>query len=362
MPDLPSDKPRNGLVVTFYSYKGGTGRTMALANVAWILASNGHRVLVADWDLESPGLHRFFSPFLDRVARDAPGIIDMVRAYEWAAKASGDEERRRAHIAEHTRVRKYAISLRDWSFPDDGSLDFLPPGKQNLDYCAPLSALDWDNFYTSLGGGEFLDALRDDMKANYDYVLIDSRNGLSDIADVCTIHLPDVLIDCFTLSTQGVEGAAEVARRIGEQFWSRSIRVLPVPMRVDLFDQERVEAGRMFAQRCFGNVPAGMTATERRTYWASVEVPYRPYYAYQEMLAVFGDAPGVPGTLLSSYERITGYITDGAVTSLPPIAEDLRNAIRVKSDRNPPLAALIVARSRLASLGACLRWLPVWLP
>ena len=45
--------------------KGGTGRTMALANVAWILASNGLKVLVVDWDLDSPGLHRYFHPFLD---------------------------------------------------------------------------------------------------------------------------------------------------------------------------------------------------------------------------------------------------------------------------------------------------------
>ena len=59
---------RDGQVVTFYSYKGGTGRTMALANVAWILAANGQRVLVVDWDLESPGLHRFFHPFLDAEA------------------------------------------------------------------------------------------------------------------------------------------------------------------------------------------------------------------------------------------------------------------------------------------------------
>nr|BFE83611.1 hypothetical protein GCM10020093_062120 [Planobispora longispora] len=43
-----------GQVITFYSYKGGTGRTMALANTAWILASAGKRVLVVDWDLESP--------------------------------------------------------------------------------------------------------------------------------------------------------------------------------------------------------------------------------------------------------------------------------------------------------------------
>src|SRR5688572_14830113 len=51
-------------IVTFYSYKGGTGRSMALANVAWILASNGKRVMVIDWDLEAPGLHRYFKPFL----------------------------------------------------------------------------------------------------------------------------------------------------------------------------------------------------------------------------------------------------------------------------------------------------------
>ncbi|KUO04833.1 hypothetical protein AQJ67_10040 [Streptomyces caeruleatus] len=45
--------------MTFYSYKGGTGQTMALANTAWILAADGKRVLAVDWDLEAPGLHRF---------------------------------------------------------------------------------------------------------------------------------------------------------------------------------------------------------------------------------------------------------------------------------------------------------------
>ena len=71
MPDMPARafRSRDGQIVTFYSFKGGTGRTMALANVAWILAANGNRVLVADWDLESPGLHRFFQPFLDAGGR-----------------------------------------------------------------------------------------------------------------------------------------------------------------------------------------------------------------------------------------------------------------------------------------------------
>ena len=38
---------------------------MALANVAWILALHGSRVLVIDWDLEAPGIHRYFHPFIE---------------------------------------------------------------------------------------------------------------------------------------------------------------------------------------------------------------------------------------------------------------------------------------------------------
>jgi MinD-like ATPase involved in chromosome partitioning or flagellar assembly len=50
-----------GEVTTFYSYKGGTGRSMALANVACLLAKPQKGwVLMIDWDLEAPGLHRFF--------------------------------------------------------------------------------------------------------------------------------------------------------------------------------------------------------------------------------------------------------------------------------------------------------------
>ncbi len=87
----------NGKIVTFYSYKGGTGRTMALANVAWILASNGLKVLVVDWDLDSPGLHRYFHPFLDsRLVAATPGVIELINDYAWAATARGQPGRRLA--------------------------------------------------------------------------------------------------------------------------------------------------------------------------------------------------------------------------------------------------------------------------
>ena len=51
---------RSGRVITFYSFKGGVGRSMALANIAVLLAQMQRRVLLVDWDLEAPGLHRYF--------------------------------------------------------------------------------------------------------------------------------------------------------------------------------------------------------------------------------------------------------------------------------------------------------------
>ncbi|MCP3861504.1 MAG: ParA family protein, partial [Phycisphaeraceae bacterium] len=42
--------------VAFYSYKGGTGRTLALANIAVFAARVGKRVVAIDMDLEAPGL------------------------------------------------------------------------------------------------------------------------------------------------------------------------------------------------------------------------------------------------------------------------------------------------------------------
>jgi MinD superfamily P-loop ATPase len=54
----------SGEVITFYSYKGGTGRTMALSNIAVLLARQQNAttpVLMIDWDLEAPGLHHYFA-------------------------------------------------------------------------------------------------------------------------------------------------------------------------------------------------------------------------------------------------------------------------------------------------------------
>jgi CO dehydrogenase nickel-insertion accessory protein CooC1 len=326
-----------GQIITFYSYKGGTGRTMALANVAWILASNGKRVLSVDWDLESPGLHKFFHPFLDESTVSAtPGVIEIINDYATAAVDPGP--RGDDWHLEFAQVQRHAVSL-DWVFPDGGRLDFLSAGRQNRDYSAAVCSLDWDNFYDRLGGGRFFRAMRDDMKQNYDYVLIDSRTGLSDVADICTIELPDVLTICFTLSDQSIEGAASVARQISGRYRDRNIRVLPVPMRIEDGEKEKLDVGRALARMKFEGFPAGMTPEASAVYWASVEVPYKPFYAFEETLATFGDDPGSPASLLSAFERITDSITASQITAMRPIAEELRLQYKDAFARRQPASS-----------------------
>lgn len=322
---------QDGRVITFYSYKGGTGRTMALANTAWILAANGKRVLTVDWDLEAPGLDRFFRPFLDpNVLVATTGVIDMLADY---CRATTEGHRQGPWHRAYARVEQHAVSLDlehlGLSFPDGGSLDFLSAGKQNQEYSATVSSFDWDDFFERRGGGLFLDALRKDMKASYDYVLIDSRTGLSDNADICTIHLPDVVVDCFTLSGQAMDGAAAVARNVEDSGHQRYIRVLPVPMRIDEGEKAKADAARTRARLKFSGLPKGpggqeLDAAEAGAYWGRVEIPYRPYYAYEETLATVGDKAGVEGSLLSAFERLVKEISEGGVTHLPPVPEPVR--------------------------------------
>lgn len=318
-----SDEDRQGRIVTFYSYKGGTGRTMALANTAWILAANGFRVLTVDWDLEAPGLGRFFHPFLNQAAVDGTtGMMDLFADYY-------DEARRPVERAvdwheDFARIHPHAISL-SWRFPGTGGLDYVPAGQVNRDYSA--NRIDWDDFYERYDGQRFLQSLRQDMKHHYDYVLIDSRTGLTDTADICTVEMPDDLVVCFTLSDQSIDGAARIAHTVDGRYADRGIRILPVPMRIDENEKEKADAGRAHARIRFSGLPAGLAEPELAQYWASVEIPYRPFYSYEEILAPFGDAPGQPASLLSACERLTAVLTRDRVTALPPMdeLERLRN-------------------------------------
>ncbi|HZM84653.1 MAG TPA: FxSxx-COOH system tetratricopeptide repeat protein [Candidatus Limnocylindrales bacterium] len=322
-----------GKIITFYSYKGGTGRTMALANVAWILASNGQRVLAVDWDLESPGLHRYFHPFLEDKHLSKPsslGVIDMVRAYAEAALRPLSEAENEDWIAPFADVERFVTPLA-WTFDAlrDSSegrsrkayLDLLPAGQQTPYYSTAVSTFDWIAFFERLGGNAFLAALARSMRENYDYVLIDSRTGVSDGAGICTIRLPDTVVAAFTMNDQSMDGTVAVAGSIVRQRRTDPVRIVPVPMRVEDAEQLKLEAGRDHARRSFAPFLPRSSPEEIDRYWGDIEIPYKPFYAYEEILAAFADRPYQTGTLLAAYERLTATLTGGRITRLRPLEE-----------------------------------------
>jgi MinD-like ATPase involved in chromosome partitioning or flagellar assembly len=54
-------------VIAMHSFRGGTGKSNAAANVAALLAAEGQRIGVVDTDLQSPGIHALFGLDQDAV-------------------------------------------------------------------------------------------------------------------------------------------------------------------------------------------------------------------------------------------------------------------------------------------------------
>ena len=333
-----SSEERDGRIVTFYSYKGGTGRSMLLANIAWILASGGKRVLMIDWDLEAPGLHRYFHPFLaDKYMRTTPGLVDWVVEYQKAVSGlpAGTTAVPAALLAEHADLTSYLISLDLEAFAIEGmgSLHLLPAGRQDEGYPGRVNRFDWQHLYRDLGGFEFFEAVRQNVERLYDYVLIDSRTGVSDTAGLCTLQMPDTLVVCFTLNSQSIMGASGVARdvlskRSSTQGKNRhSFRAFPVPTRIERGEKAKLDANRKSAIEQFKGFPTSLTGEAAERYWGRVEVPYESFYAFEEILAVFADRRGDVNSLLGSAERLTAFLTDDQIAEVAYLPDSTRKII-----------------------------------
>lgn len=308
----------SGKIVTFYSFKGGVGRSMALANIAWILAANSYKVLVIDWDLEAPGLHRYFRPFLnDKELEETPGLIDIMWDYSDLmltpkdAWPTGLEDPRILADAQ-----RYAVPLEFPYVESKGHLHFLGAGKQNLSYASRVREFNWSAFYERLGGGEFLDAFRERLKEQYDFVLIDSRTGLADISGICTMQMPDCVVLCFNYNRQSIKGSAVVAQSILDQRPEGGVELLPVPMRVE-DGLPGLPDAKLFAREVLdGFLTMDGNGKKADEYWANIKVIYRKDYALQETLAILRESPIERDTMLSDMQWLAGRISEGTPRQL----------------------------------------------
>lgn len=226
---------RSMYVVTFYSFKGGVGRTMALSNVAAYLASIGKRVLIVDFDLEAPGLDTISLGADSAVAAASQGVVDFISAY------------RRTGEVPDVRGFLYSCPAQE----NGGQLFVMPAGRDDGYYAARLAAIDWSKLYQEEEGF----VLFEDMKAQWlqsldlDYVLIDSRTGHTDVGGICTRQLPDAVVAVFIPNQQNLRGLEKVVEDIRhEEHEGRQKQIAlhfvmsNVP---DLDDEDEILAGRI---------------------------------------------------------------------------------------------------------------------
>jgi small GTP-binding protein len=316
-----------GKIVTFYSYKGGTGRSMALANIAWVLAMNGKRVLAIDWDLEAPGLHRYFLPFLsDPELAETPGLIEIFWSYTDMVLAPRDSWPPGIEdplmLAD---AQQCAVPL-EYQFPNSNAcIHFLGAGCQEASYSSRVRSFDWQAFYERLGGSQFVEALRKRSLQQYDYVLIDSRTGVADTSGICTMQMPDIVVLCFTYNRQSMKGVEAVAKSI-QATRGKQIKILPIAMRAERSVQGYKEARQVARELLDPLLASQFDAETIEKHWKSCEVPHYPNYAFEETLAVFKDQAGQRNTLLSDMVWLAETLQDDVTGSI--VIPDLTAAVR----------------------------------
>ncbi len=284
-------------VITFYSYKGGVGRTFALANIAALLAERGKRVLLMDWDLEAPGLDRYFRPYLPDDFTKKEGLVHLLD------KASKNES---------AVWRDYVVDIQ---IAGAGAVSLVPSGDHFLDYSERVRRFSWQSFFEDSQGGVILDRWRKEWKQEYDYVLLDSRTGITDVGGVCTVLLPDILVLVFSANDQSFEGGVRTA--LGVQQARRALDVerppaaiLPLPSRFD--GRDEVDLASRWLDR-FGQdlkpfyddwLPSRFNA---RQMLELTKIPYVTRFSFGEPLAAITNGvsdPELPGFYLNNVARL----------------------------------------------------------
>jgi cellulose biosynthesis protein BcsQ len=220
--------------VTFYSFKGGVGRSLAVANVGAHLASTGRKVLLVDFDLEAPGLDTFseFEP-----PKSTRGIVDFVYEYLQTGIAPKAED--------------FSYNCEAFS-AQGGALWIMPAGvRKEASFAERLASLSWQRLYSEQDGYLLFEELKSQWQhiQEFDYVLIDSRTGYSDVAGICTRQLPDSVVILFFPNDQNLGGLKEIVSGIREEAAEprrKKIRLHFVTSNIpDLDDEDQILARRI---------------------------------------------------------------------------------------------------------------------
>jgi MinD-like ATPase involved in chromosome partitioning or flagellar assembly len=217
-------------VVTFYSFKGGVGRTQALVNSAAFLAARKRKVLLVDFDLEAPGLWDFEGL---RLKKKRPGLLDFVQQYQRSDGSVPDASD--------------FISTAQMGGPAEEpalQVDVMLAGDRK-NYSARYAEIDFDRLYKAQDGWALFEDLRAQWaQQGYDYVLIDSRTGYGEVSGICTLQLADCVTMVSSLAEASIRGVVAANDHIRDRAVIQD-RVLVVSRIPRLDDDEGEIAWRL---------------------------------------------------------------------------------------------------------------------
>lgn len=185
-------------IVSFFSFKGGVGRTTTIAATALTLARNGHRVAIVDLDLEAPGLATIFSEDF----ADNSGVMDYL-------------------LEKKVQKDKWKLSLKDINdtnlLGDKGEiLKLLPAGNVDQDYLEKLARLDFQNLVNGQLQGILKQMLEEIARLNgpLDFILMDARAGFHDIGGLAITYFSHAVVIFGTESRQSWAGLTQVIQHL----------------------------------------------------------------------------------------------------------------------------------------------------
>lgn len=216
----PFDPPP--YLITFYSFKGGVGRTTAAALTGLKLARSGKKVCLVDFDLEAPGL----SGLAENVG---VGAVDYL--LEKQLGIAGPMKDYLYFVADEVAKNK------------GGELWLVPAGNINANYLTKIGRLDFQALLQHTPSHSNIHALFHDLKQTtpFDFYLIDARTGITDIGGITLNGLSHLNVILFGLGSQNEQGLDFILQHLKtlfkehqltpEQIASRLLFVFsPVPL------------------------------------------------------------------------------------------------------------------------------------
>ncbi len=277
---------------TFYSYKGGVGRSILAANCAIALSRRG-KTLLWDLDVEAPGLHRVND--LRTEAGVSTGFFDWL--IDW------QKNQRRPLGAADLKALHKAVARTPFT-----NLSLLPAHGDQADAAALYQTIDWVKALDQ--GRERFGEILDHFGAQgYAHVVIDSRTGITDLGGLLAGILPQATVFVGGFGAQNTGGLANAwhalkrddqeMKQLREGKPAPTLLLVASPIPQGDNDLASITTGKALWQKAFG--------VELRDI---LEVPFDRTLLFSESL------------LISQPERAVAQAYEGIVARLSTLADD----------------------------------------